>query len=291
VIVTGRYTAPAQGSIRLLGKRAGDPYEREVKAVFPQEESGNEALASLWAREKIDNLMAQDWNGAQQRTMKPELQEQITQLGLDYRLMTQFTSFVAVEEKVVTEGGQPRRIQVPIELAEGVQHEAGWEKDRDKMSVAKSQFAPSYGVVGGVLGSVIVNGPPAPVRAMSQTVAVASDSPRLEVSPKKAPARKLDTKLHPSLVAAYDCWQKQAGKSRSAAACKLKDNYVRVKIVVSAEPGIEQQLEKLGFESLSTDSRTNQFTGRIAIEKLAELAELSAVQFVTPLTSNGKGGK
>jgi hypothetical protein len=180
---------------------------------------------------------------------------------------------------------------VPIELAEGVQHEAGWEKDRDKMSAAKSQFAPSYGVVGGVLGSIIVNGPPAPVRAMSQTVAIASDSPRREASPKKAPARKLDTKLHPSLVAAYDCWQKQADKSRAAAACKLKDNYVRVKIVVSAEPGIEQQLTKLGFESLSADPRSNQYTGRIAIEKLAELAELSAVQFVTPLTSNGKGGK
>jgi hypothetical protein len=38
--------------------------------------------------------------------------------------MTQFTSFVAVEEMIVTEGGQPRRIDVPVEVPEGVNREA-----------------------------------------------------------------------------------------------------------------------------------------------------------------------
>ena len=52
------------------------------------------------------------------------MKQTITQLGLDYRLMTQFTSFVAVEEMVVTDGGQPRRIDVPVEVPEGVNREA-----------------------------------------------------------------------------------------------------------------------------------------------------------------------
>ena len=72
----------------------------------------------------IDDLMAQDLNGAQAGTMKEDLKQAITQLGLDYRLMTQFTSFVAVEEMVVTDGGQPRRIDVPVEMPEGVNREA-----------------------------------------------------------------------------------------------------------------------------------------------------------------------
>jgi hypothetical protein len=55
--------------------------------------------------------------------MKPELKETITNLGLEYRLMTQFTSFVAVEEMIVTDGGQPRRIDVPVEVPEGVNRE------------------------------------------------------------------------------------------------------------------------------------------------------------------------
>src|SRR5262249_52043745 len=41
----------------------------------------------------------------------------------EYRLMTQFTSFVAVEETVVTDGGQPRRIDIPVEMPEGVSHQ------------------------------------------------------------------------------------------------------------------------------------------------------------------------
>ena len=37
--------------------------------------------------------------------------------------MTQFTSFVAVEEQIVTEGGKPRRVEVPVEMPEGVSYE------------------------------------------------------------------------------------------------------------------------------------------------------------------------
>ena len=37
--------------------------------------------------------------------------------------MTQFTSFVAVEESVVTEGGKPRRIEVPVEMPHGMSYE------------------------------------------------------------------------------------------------------------------------------------------------------------------------
>src|SRR5262249_9221197 len=53
----------------------------------------------------------------------PELHEAITKLGLDYNLMTQFTSFVAVEETVVTEGGKPMRVDVPVEMPHGMSYE------------------------------------------------------------------------------------------------------------------------------------------------------------------------
>src|SRR5258705_4847119 len=68
--------------------------------------------------------MGKDYNGVQRGEMKPELKEAIANLGLEYGLMTQFTSFVAVEEMIVTDGGQPRRIDVPVEVPEGVNREA-----------------------------------------------------------------------------------------------------------------------------------------------------------------------
>jgi Ca-activated chloride channel family protein len=106
--------------VRLTAKRAGDAYVQEIPVEFPESDAGNTVLPSLWARAKVENLMSQDLGGMQQQQMKPALEKEITQLGLNYRLMTQFTSFVAVEEKVTNVGGQPRTVQVPVELPEGV---------------------------------------------------------------------------------------------------------------------------------------------------------------------------
>jgi TonB family protein len=123
LILTGRYTAAARGVIRLRGKLAGRNFVKEIPIELPESQSEHDVLATLWARTRIDDLMNQDFSGMQNGNTKPDVREAITQLGLEYRLMTQFTSFVAVEETTVTDGGQPRRIDVPVELPEGVSRE------------------------------------------------------------------------------------------------------------------------------------------------------------------------
>ncbi|HEV7858450.1 MAG TPA: VIT and VWA domain-containing protein [Pyrinomonadaceae bacterium] len=124
VILTGRYTGSGHGIIRLKGKLAGHDFVREVRVDLPDSEARHDVLATLWARTRIDDLMGQDYDGLQHGNPRADLKETITQLGLEYRLMTQFTSFVAVEEMIVTDGGQPRRIDVPVELPEGVSRSA-----------------------------------------------------------------------------------------------------------------------------------------------------------------------
>jgi Ca-activated chloride channel family protein len=123
VILTGRYTAGGRGVIRLKGKMSGRDFVREIPVELPESEARHDVLATLWARTRIDDLMSKDYAGVQQNNAHADLKETITQLGLEYRLMTQFTSFVAVEEMVVTDGGQPRRIEVPIEMPEGMSRE------------------------------------------------------------------------------------------------------------------------------------------------------------------------
>src|SRR6516225_9325031 len=102
VIITGRYTQAASGTVRLQGTRAGGPFRRDIPVAFSASAPSFDALAGFWARRRIDDLMSQDWLGIERGTVKPELEEQITRLGLDFRLLTQFTSFVAVEDKVVS---------------------------------------------------------------------------------------------------------------------------------------------------------------------------------------------
>jgi uncharacterized protein YegL len=120
VVIHGRFTKPGNGVIKLKGKSFGRETVREIPVNFPENEPAHDVLATLWARTRIDDLTAQDY-----QNQKPEIREQITSLGLEFNLLTAFTSFVAVEERMVTDGGQPRRIDVPVELPEGVRSQDG----------------------------------------------------------------------------------------------------------------------------------------------------------------------
>jgi Ca-activated chloride channel homolog len=124
VVIVGRYTGAARGVVRLRGRMAGRVVEREVSVNFPEAEPSGDVLATLWARRRVEDLMDEDLSGAQRGQMREDLREAVTSLGLEHRLMTQFTSFVAVEEVTITDGGAPRRIEVPVELPEGVSRAA-----------------------------------------------------------------------------------------------------------------------------------------------------------------------
>ena len=147
VILTGKYGGNGRGVIRLKGKMSGRDFVREIPVDFSSAEK-RDVLATLWARTRVDELMAQDFNGAQQGTMKEDLKQAVTQLGLDYRLMTQFTSFVAVEEMVVTDGGQPRRIDVPVEVPEGVNRETVFGREISNLPLNSRQVQSLYSLSG-----------------------------------------------------------------------------------------------------------------------------------------------
>src|SRR5262249_36808895 len=119
LFITGRYTGAASGAIRLRGKTAGGEFQREIQIDLPETEPRHDALASLWARTRIDDLMAQDYRGLQAGDARRDVEEEITRLGLDYRLMTQFTSFIAVSDVVTAPGEAPRRAEVPVAAPNG----------------------------------------------------------------------------------------------------------------------------------------------------------------------------
>jgi Ca-activated chloride channel family protein len=127
--------------IRLKGKMSGRDFVREIPVELPEADAQHDVLATLWARTRIDDLMSKDYAGIQQNNAHADLKETITQLGLEYRLMTQFTSFVAVEEMVVTDGGQPRRIEVPIEMPEGMSHENDAIVDGVVLNTTQQRFS------------------------------------------------------------------------------------------------------------------------------------------------------
>jgi Ca-activated chloride channel homolog len=119
IIISGRYNGYGGGLIHLRGRMAGHEYNRDIYLELPQTEPRHDVLGKLWARRRIDQLMGLDYLGIQQGNPNKEIEEEITKLGLDYGLMTQFTSFVAVEEQSESEAGEPRLIEVPAEIPSG----------------------------------------------------------------------------------------------------------------------------------------------------------------------------
>ena len=76
------------------------------------------ALAQLWARERIRRL--DDYNGLRYGG-DTTLVKEITQLGLDYNLLTQYTSFVAVEEVIAADPDTPLdSVNQPLPLPQNV---------------------------------------------------------------------------------------------------------------------------------------------------------------------------
>src|SRR6185369_1491381 len=139
LVVSGRYSSPGAGVIRLRGKMGGRDFTREIRVNLPASQPENAMLATLWARRRVEDLMSHDFGGLQRGALRDDLKEQITRLGIDYRLMTPFTSFVAVEEKVITEGGTPRRVEVPVEMPEGMSYEGVFGKE-NRLQIARASM-------------------------------------------------------------------------------------------------------------------------------------------------------
>jgi Ca-activated chloride channel family protein len=193
ILLKGRYTRAAAGEITLHGLLRGQPWSQRIPVVLPANEPAGSALPTIWAREKIEDLQSQDYLGAQRGNPDPKIAEQIVNLALDYRLMSQYTSFVAVEERVVNVGGRQRRIDVPVEMPEGVSYDGIFGEGEVQLNqrFAQPQSAAAAGIVpgggagrgGGMLGGVGGFGGPA---AGGRPLARASGRLRVPTAPARA---------------------------------------------------------------------------------------------------------
>ena len=294
LVIKGRYTAAGRGSIRLKGKLAGADFVRDIPVDFPETMASHDVLAPLWARARIDDLMGQDFNGAQSGTMRPDLKTTITQLGIEYRLMTQFTSFVAVEERIVTDRGKPRRIDVPVEVPKGVQREMvdaapGRQYVGFALTTASSQKRVAGLVAGGAGGagggSRKSRAPAAPnnapmVTSVTAGVATADASGQSE-SPGQQ-SNELEEKLHRAIFAIVQKLKnKQALSSEESAL--ISDGKVEVQVWLTEKTDETiAQIKALGFEVVSEAKNSKIVIGRLPVEQLEALAKLKFVKYVAP---------
>lgn len=121
--ILGRYQGGGTGSVTIRGQTGRGPWERTIPLNLPAASADHSSLPTLWARAKIDVLMGMDLVGIQTNRPNPDLKAQIVSLGEQFNVMSQYTSFVAVDTLRVTVGGKPRRVYIPIELPD----KTNWE--------------------------------------------------------------------------------------------------------------------------------------------------------------------
>ncbi len=115
IIVFGKWRGLPTGTIQLTGKSATGDFESTINVADVQPDASDSALRYLWARDRIASLSDFGTGDA-----TPEDVKAVTDLGLKYNLLTPYTSFIAVREKIVNPNGDAEDVDQPLPLPEGV---------------------------------------------------------------------------------------------------------------------------------------------------------------------------
>jgi Ca-activated chloride channel homolog len=116
LVLFGKKGDRTNGKLKITGIAAGGERYEQTLAVNFEKDNSNLGIAQLWGRARIKDLMNQMFGGEVK-----SLVDAVTQTALNYRLLSQYTAFVAVSEEVrVNPDGGKVTVNVPVEMPQGV---------------------------------------------------------------------------------------------------------------------------------------------------------------------------
>jgi Ca-activated chloride channel family protein len=126
VLVFGKYKGAPNGIITLKGNTGKSVYKKTFDLSTLKPNKSFSAIRYLWARERIKLLDYTTNQIAYYMSQKDfDQKDQITQLGLKYGLMTQYTSFIAIDENYTVDKDKKLvRVKQPLPLPQGVSNSA-----------------------------------------------------------------------------------------------------------------------------------------------------------------------
>ena len=124
--IQGRFKRSGTHEIVVSGKQNGRPVRLPMTVTLPDSEDADdgEAIRLIWARTQVAELMRKLAIPAASRGRSwsdTAIEEKVTNLGLVHALVTQWTSFVAVTEKIVNRSPVDAvDADVPLHKVEGI---------------------------------------------------------------------------------------------------------------------------------------------------------------------------
>jgi len=165
LVIVGQYDGGGSERVRINGTVGGSRWSTDFRVSLPERQSRNDVIATLWARKKIHELNREMYSEYGYEQYDQTIVDAITDVALDYQIMSKYTAFVAVSEEVRTDpDGNPVTVEVPVNMPDGVSYEgvfgtageaAGAIYSPAVMNRSVSHAAPSSGmssIVGGSSG-------------------------------------------------------------------------------------------------------------------------------------------
>ncbi len=121
LLVYGRIAKGRVGKVHLTARAGNNPYEATI-AFDASRAKFHPGITTLWARQSVEELM-DHWRQSDEN-VRAEIRSTIIAHAIRYRLVTKFTSLVAVEQVIVNPGGQSNTAAVPTEFP------SGWQMDK-----------------------------------------------------------------------------------------------------------------------------------------------------------------
>ena len=119
LFIVGRYEGGGGARIKISGMIGDENWNERIRVELPFHEDGNQAIASLWAREKIHQL-ERFMLDADDEDSQSNIVDMITSTALAYQIVSSYTSFVAVSNEVRTdEQGNQINVEIPVNMPEG----------------------------------------------------------------------------------------------------------------------------------------------------------------------------
>jgi Ca-activated chloride channel family protein len=123
LVITGRFLQPGTGSVEISGTLGGRPWSREVEVTLPEEGEGSEAADRLWASRRLAALRRSGYSPELSASEREDLTETMIGISLDYRVLCEYTAFVAVDSERRTQGGIASTVEIPLNMPEGVSYQ------------------------------------------------------------------------------------------------------------------------------------------------------------------------
>src|SRR6266436_995617 len=118
LLLYGRISQGRTGRVHLTARTGDQPYEANF-AFDASTASFHPGITTLWARQRVEDLVDR-WRLSDEDS-RPEIRSTLIAHAIRYRLVTRFTSLVAVEEVVANTSGGSATVPVPTELPAGMQ--------------------------------------------------------------------------------------------------------------------------------------------------------------------------